>query len=568
MSSEDVARLRAVLARPAGRGRHARPGVTEIELFRTALAAARTATATRSSSCRPAVGPEDRGRVLPVHVASPRVVQDGEAVNADIALGAQGYWGDSAETHIAGPNEEVAQIRAGLLEILAKASRNCARATPAPPSSTRCTAASWRRSRAVSSPITAGTPSGSRRSGHAPDPERRDAARKLDGGCDRAQHLETGPGGSTGRERLRRHPGRRCRAARRDGGAVSERAALLELYRRMVEIREFEDAGPADVRAQPGARDDASVPGPGGGRGRRLLRAARGGHDDLHLPRARRGAGDGSAARPGHRRRSWAGPTGCARGKGGSMHLTDVGVGALGSFASSAPICRSRAAPRSRRRDGAERASVSVSFFGDGTTNIGAFHEAMNLASVWKLGIVVRVREQPLRRVLADRDDNPRGAARRPGRGLRDAGGAGRRQRRRGRAGRRRRRVRGCARAGHGPTFLEALTYRHMGHSRRRSRRRIGPEGENERWRERDPITLVEQRLEDDGVGAGRPGRRAHRRPAGGRGRRTARALAWPDPEPDDRFEERLGGTAMRRRHLPRGRGSGHSPTSSPPTSG
>ena len=74
---------------------------------------------------------------------------------------------------------------------------------------------------------------------------------------------------------------------------------------------------------------------------------------------------------------------GLCGGKGGSMHLTDMEVGALGSFAiigAHLPIVCGAALAASRTADG-----VSLCFFGDGTVNIGAFHEALNLASVWKL---------------------------------------------------------------------------------------------------------------------------------------------------------------------------------------
>ena len=78
---------------------------------------------------------------------------------------------------------------------------------------------------------------------------------------------------------------------------------------------------------------------------------------------------------------------GLCRGKGGSMHLTDVTVGALGSFAivgGHLPFATGTALASQYL----ETDSVSVCFFGDGTTNIGAFHEALNLAAVWKLPVV------------------------------------------------------------------------------------------------------------------------------------------------------------------------------------
>jgi Xaa-Pro aminopeptidase len=96
------------------------PGVTEIELFSAALSAAQTAHGAPIEFTTDLLsGPKTAEVCCPIHVASPRVVQPGEPVVADIALGAGGYWGDSAETHIVGENAEVSELRAKLLEILA-----------------------------------------------------------------------------------------------------------------------------------------------------------------------------------------------------------------------------------------------------------------------------------------------------------------------------------------------------------------------------------------------------------------------------------------------------------------
>jgi Xaa-Pro aminopeptidase len=96
-----------------------RPGVSEIELFTAALAAAQTAHGAPIEFTTDLLsGPKTSEVCCPIHVASPRVVQPGEPVVADIALGAGGYWGDSAETHIVGENEQVAELRSTLLEIL------------------------------------------------------------------------------------------------------------------------------------------------------------------------------------------------------------------------------------------------------------------------------------------------------------------------------------------------------------------------------------------------------------------------------------------------------------------
>jgi Xaa-Pro aminopeptidase len=98
-----------------------RPGVTEIELFSAALSAAQTAHGAPIEFTTDLLsGPKTAEVCCPIHVAGPRVVQPGEPVVVDIALGAGGYWGDSAETHIAGDNSEVSQLRSTLLEILAE----------------------------------------------------------------------------------------------------------------------------------------------------------------------------------------------------------------------------------------------------------------------------------------------------------------------------------------------------------------------------------------------------------------------------------------------------------------
>ena len=100
-------------------------------------------------------------------------------------------------------------------------------------------------------------------------------------------------------------------------------------------------------------------------------------------------------------------------GKGGSMHLTDVEKGAMGSYAIiGAHLPVATGAAWSAQYRGTEQ--VAVCFFGDGTTNIGAFHEALNFAAVWKLPVDLRVREQPLHGVHADQ--------------LRDGGRASRRR--------------------------------------------------------------------------------------------------------------------------------------------
>lgn len=78
---------------------------------------------------------------------------------------------------------------------------------------------------------------------------------------------------------------------------------------------------------------------------------------------------------------------GLMRGKGGSMHLTSVEHGVMGSYAivgAHLPI----ACGAAWRAQYKQQSDVSVCFFGDGATNIGAFHEALNLAVIWKLPVI------------------------------------------------------------------------------------------------------------------------------------------------------------------------------------
>ena len=78
---------------------------------------------------------------------------------------------------------------------------------------------------------------------------------------------------------------------------------------------------------------------------------------------------------------------GLCAGKGGSMHLTDVGVGAYGSFATvGAHLPIALGFGFAAAYQGAS--DVCLAFFGDGAVNIGAFHEALNLASVWRLPVI------------------------------------------------------------------------------------------------------------------------------------------------------------------------------------
>ena len=184
--------------------------------------------------------------------------------------------------------------------------------------------------------------------------------------------------------------------------------------------------------------------------------------------------------------------------KGGSMHLTSVEHGALGSYAIvGAHLPIAAGAAWSAQLRGTDQ--VAVCFFGDGTTNIGAFHEALNAAAVWKLPVIfvcennqymeytairsVTAVDQPaadrasaygLERILIDGNDVDVVHA--------TATAAIAR-----------------ARRGEGPSLIEAETYRHGGHSRA-DPATYRPPAEVEAWMARDPIVTYRRRLLEQGA--------------------------------------------------------------------
>jgi pyruvate dehydrogenase E1 component alpha subunit len=180
-------------------------------------------------------------------------------------------------------------------------------------------------------------------------------------------------------------------------------------------------------------------------------------------------------------------------GKGGSMHLTDVSKGMMGSYAIiGAHLCIANGAAWSAQMRGTDQ--VAVAFFGDGTTNIGAFHEALNMAVVWNLPVVFvcennlymeytpidlitavknpaadRAAAYGLEAILIDGND-PDHVFLAASRALDQA------------------------RSGGGPSLIEAVTYRSGGHSRA-DPGKYRPTEEVEAWADRDPIPMYHDRL-------------------------------------------------------------------------
>jgi acetoin:2,6-dichlorophenolindophenol oxidoreductase subunit alpha len=180
-------------------------------------------------------------------------------------------------------------------------------------------------------------------------------------------------------------------------------------------------------------------------------------------------------------------------GKGGSMHLTDVEHGAMGSYAIiGAHLPVAAGAAWSAQYRGTEQ--VAVCFFGDGTTNIGAFHEALNFSVVWKLPVIfvcennLYMEYTPIHTVTAV--EHP-GADRACAYGLEkiviDGNDADE-------VYKTATKYINRARQGGGPALIEAMTYRHSGHSRA-DPAKYRPEGELEKWLERDPLNFYRSRL-------------------------------------------------------------------------
>jgi acetoin:2,6-dichlorophenolindophenol oxidoreductase subunit alpha len=189
---------------------------------------------------------------------------------------------------------------------------------------------------------------------------------------------------------------------------------------------------------------------------------------------------------------------GLMRGKGGSMHLTSVEHGVMGSYAivgAHLPI----ACGAAWRAQYKKQTDVSVCFFGDGTTNIGAFHEALNLAVIWQLPVLfvcennLYMEYTPISEVTAvPSPAGDRSAAYGLPKIVIDGNDADIIYRTTNVA-------LDLARRGGGPSLIECLTYRHSGHSRA-DPAKYRPAGELERWKRHDPIAVYRRRLRDLGI--------------------------------------------------------------------
>jgi TPP-dependent pyruvate/acetoin dehydrogenase alpha subunit len=187
---------------------------------------------------------------------------------------------------------------------------------------------------------------------------------------------------------------------------------------------------------------------------------------------------------------------GYCQGKGGTQHVASFAHGFLGTngiTGGGIPIATGAALSAKLRRSG----QVVLSFFGDGATNQGTFHESLNMAAVWRLPVVYLCENNLYAMSTFIRDTTPTEhlAQRALAYGMpaetvdgndvlavREAA----------------ERAVARARAGEGPSFVECLTYRHRGHSKSDLREYRSHE-EEEAWHARDPLRRSERRLTEEG---------------------------------------------------------------------
>ena len=227
--------------------------------------------------------------------------------------------------------------------------------------------------------------------------------------------------------------------------------------------------------------------------------------------------------------------------------MIDVDLGFLGANGIvGGGIALATGAALQHKRQGS--GAVAVSFFGDGATNEGSFHESLNLAALWKLPVVYvcennlygEFTRQDRHQVIKDVADRA-AAYGMPGAvvdgndviavWLAAAEAAER------------------ARRGEGPTLLEAKTYRHRGHYEG-DMARYRPRGELEYWMSRDPIELLWKRLveETNATDANREQLRAAVEKTLNEAIEWAKDRARPKPEDglEDVYVDSVGGAALR----------------------
>ncbi|HEY3912537.1 MAG TPA: thiamine pyrophosphate-dependent dehydrogenase E1 component subunit alpha [Stellaceae bacterium] len=188
---------------------------------------------------------------------------------------------------------------------------------------------------------------------------------------------------------------------------------------------------------------------------------------------------------------------GYCKGKGGSMHIADFGIGMLGANGIVAGgIAIVTGAGLAAQMEG--KGGVAVSFFGDGASNAGPFHECLNIAATWKLPMLYVCENNMYAANTAAAATHALGdvAARAAGYGIPgvvvDGNDVFAVYQAANRAVER-------ARAGEGPTLIECKTYRWRAHTERQGQPDRRDRAELEGWRRRDPIARLERQLREQG---------------------------------------------------------------------
>jgi TPP-dependent pyruvate/acetoin dehydrogenase alpha subunit len=234
--------------------------------------------------------------------------------------------------------------------------------------------------------------------------------------------------------------------------------------------------------------------------------------------------------------------SGYCKGKGGSMHIFDFGLGILGAngiVGGGIPIATGAAlADRVLGRD-----NVTIAFFGDGAANQGVLHEALNLSAVWSLPVIYLCENNQYTEWMRTEDITAGRIADRahafglPGVqvdgndvfAVRETVSAAVER----------------ARRGDGPSLIEAVTYRHLAHNEGEEvfSGVYRPPDEVDSWKARDPVVALRRRLEDslDVPAADLDALEERQREDIELAVKIAEASAFPSPEEalDDLFAER-----------------------------
>jgi pyruvate dehydrogenase E1 component alpha subunit len=226
--------------------------------------------------------------------------------------------------------------------------------------------------------------------------------------------------------------------------------------------------------------------------------------------------------------------TGCCGGKGGSMHVGDLSRGMLPAIAivgGSLPIVMGMGLAFKIRKE----PRVAVSFFGDGASNEGAFHEALNMASVYGVPVLFVCENNlygastSIKRVMRIEHIADRAAAygmrgdRADGMDVLEVYAHARE-------------ALDLARKGEGPTLLELETFRLCGHSRRDPNNYMTQE-EKEYWQKRDPIPSLEKLLLEGGYLTSREVEELRKGVEESVERAIESGQQGPDPEPEALYE-------------------------------